>query len=336
MRRIIPIIEMKIGSTYETDVLVLELNQKFTRKSIPYVEVKICNEGESIIAKYFDTRIENLNNRGIVQNNIIRAILNVNEYNGAKSYIVSDAWREYDSVDTDYYNRFVPRVNFNLEAAFHELECLIFRYSSPQNGIFSPISALTIEVLDYYKNEFIHSAGGKSIHHARIGGLLQHSLHVTQLVERLLICFPFIDRELVICGSALHDIGKLRAFNTMPNALVKYNEENRLLGHPMLGIEMVKEVAEKSEYPYDYERMLLLEHIIGTHHVKSNIEAITKAAIPEVHLVGMADSLDATIDTFNSAYNVMMPGEISSKEYELGNTSIYLPKNINSSIRSVA
>ena len=127
-------------------------------------------------------------------------------------------------------------------------------------------------------------------HHAYVGGLLEHTLSVTRLCDAMAEHYgAIIDRDLLITGALLHDIGKTREIAT--RAGFPYTSQGKLLGHILLGLEMVHEAGRRAEVPED--RLRLVEHLIAAHQGRYEWQSPREPQTLEALLLHYADDTDA-------------------------------------------
>jgi 3'-5' exoribonuclease len=126
-------------------------------------------------------------------------------------------------------------------------------------------------------------------HHAFLGGLLEHTVAVTQLAVELCAVHPRLDRDLLLCASIVHDIGKTREYAY--GAEIACTEEGRLLGHIELGLRIVAAAAPSS---LSGERRLGLEHCILAHHGLDGLP-LQRFASPEALALYRLNALDASL-----------------------------------------
>ena len=138
----------------------------------------------------------------------------------------------------------------------------------------------------------LHSAA-KTIHHSFVGGLLQHTLRVTQMCDYYSSRYPMINRDLLIAGAMLHDIGKLEELAPFPAN--DYTDEGQLLGHIVIGYRMVADhIAEIKGFPKALASQL--EHLILTHHGELEYGSPKKPATLEAVALHFADDTDAKFE----------------------------------------
>lgn len=135
----------------------------------------------------------------------------------------------------------------------------------------------------------------KNIHHAYLGGLLEHSVSVARLLDR--ICAHYdglcLDRDLLITAALLHDIGKIDEYRY--DLVIDYSDSGRLIGHMVLGWEIVQTmIRDLANFPAQDE--VLLNHLILSHHGEADFGAVRLPMTREAFLLHYADDLDAKMN----------------------------------------
>lgn len=143
-------------------------------------------------------------------------------------------------------------------------------------------------------NRFSYYPAAKTIHHAYIHGLLEHTLSVAKLVIYLSNHYPCIDRELAVTGGLLHDIGKIYELDmTHPDV---YTLPGKLIGHLVMGVSLVeKKMAEIKDFTE--KKGMLLKHIILSHHGSKEAGSPVEPQTIEALLVHLADMVDASMNS---------------------------------------
>jgi 3'-5' exoribonuclease len=153
----------------------------------------------------------------------------------------------------------------------------------------------------------------KRNHHAYLSGLLEHSLSVAGACDRLVAHYResgvALDRDLLITGALLHDIGKLRELKGFPG--VVYTTEGQLLGHIVIGIQMVSREAE-SIVQISRERLLHLLHLIASHQGRPEWDSPKVPQMLEALVLHYADDLDAKVNQAASLLDGVAAGEWSA------------------------
>lgn len=166
-----------------------------------------------------------------------------------------------------------------------------------------------VEDKNIVKNFCGHSAA-KSIHHAFKGGLLQHTLWTTRLCSYLSKIYP-LNHDLLITAAMLHDIGKLKELSSFPEN--DYTDEGELLGHIVIGIEMIDEKIKQIQ-GFPSVLALELKHCILSHHGEYEYGSPKKPAMLEALVLHLADSMDSKIENLIETLNI----ESDTDWYEWG------------------
>jgi 3'-5' exoribonuclease len=142
---------------------------------------------------------------------------------------------------------------------------------------------------------FLIAPAAKSIHHAWLGGLCEHTLSVLQLGWRICDHYPQLDRDLVTAGALLHDIGKSREISTQPG--FEYTDEGKLVGHLVLTCQLIREKASRIQgFPIELEWQLT--HLVVAHHGRHEYGSPKEPATLEAMVVHALDELDTRVSSF--------------------------------------
>lgn len=204
----------------------------------------------------------------------------------------------------DDITNLLPKGNFNEQEYITRLQNLIKTVRNP--GLRALLE--TIFSGNIY-DKFIMNPAGMRMHHAYIGGLLQHSVDVAGIAIALAEQIGNVDKDLVVAGALLHDIGKLREISSQIG--FPYTNEGRLLGHIAMSIIIVQEAAAKLKLPA--ARLEQLQHILLSHHGDNEKGSPVECATKEAFIVHYADEIDAIMNQFETyddknpwEYNKMM------------------------------
>jgi len=206
-------------------------------------------------------------------------------------------------VDLDDLVLFLPRSARAAEHMEAELNALIASIGE------TPLRQLLRSLLDNDTetgHAFRLAPAAKHNHHAYLGGLIEHTLSVAQLCDRLAEHYgPDIDRELLITGALLHDVGKIREIGA--RAGFPYTDEGKLLGHILLGLQIVADAAAAIE-GLPAERLLLLQHLIASHQGRYEWQSPREPRTLEGIVLHYADDLDAKLNQAGSLLSAVDSG----------------------------
>ena len=209
-----------------------------------------------------------------------------------------------DLLPEDDITNLLPKGNFNEKEYITRLQNLIKTVRNP--GLRALLETIFSGAI---YDKFIMNPAGMRMHHAYIGGLLQHSVDVAGIAIALAEQIGNVDKDLVVAGALLHDIGKLREISSQIG--FPYTNEGRLLGHIAMSIIIVQEAAAKLKLPA--ARLEQLQHILLSHHGDNEKGSPVECATKEAFIVHYADEIDAIMNQFETyddkspwEYNKMM------------------------------
>ena len=175
-------------------------------------------------------------------------------------------------------------------------------------GLRPPLDALVAEILDdpALMAAFCRSPAGVKHHHAYAGGLLDHVVNLMRLADLVAPLYPEMDRDLLLVGVLVHDIGKTVELESEKG--LSYTDPGQLLGHVLLGLEIIDAkiaaVAARTGQPFDSETALRIKHMIASHHGAYEFGAprlpMTLEAVALHHLDHLDAKMAGTIQLLRS------------------------------------
>jgi 3'-5' exoribonuclease len=146
---------------------------------------------------------------------------------------------------------------------------------------------------EQFMNAFSDAPASITLHSAAVGGLIHHTINVAEICNRIAELHPELDRDLVLTGALLHDIGKIQSFKVTSN--ISQTEEGNLVGHIILGDqELMARIARVKDFPELTASKL--RHILLSHHGKKEWGSPVEPMFPEALAVHEADDIDAKLD----------------------------------------
>ena len=189
----------------------------------------------------------------------------------------------------------------------------------------APLKRLLLDVFsDNEVREKLRSWPAAQVrHHAYIGGLLAHTLTVAKLGQRSAEFYD-VDKELLVAGALLHDIGKIQEFDC--GLTIVYTDKGNLLGHTILGSSLVRDkISAIPSFPERLSWQLL--HIIGSHHGKREWGAIVEPMTLEAFLVFISDYADSRAVRYQTLIQEQRPLEQNISPWDSTlETRVYAPK----------
>ncbi|AIO18684.1 3'-5' exoribonuclease YhaM [Candidatus Izimaplasma bacterium HR1] len=168
------------------------------------------------------------------------------------------------------------------------------------------------EVVDtiYKKHErdfYLYPAATK-FHHAYIGGLSYHTSTMMKLIDGFMDVYPFLNKDLLIAGILLHDVLKVEELSNYAGP--EYTKEGKLLGHITMGVKEIELVAYELGH-LKKEEVLLLQHMILSHHYYGNYGSPKKTNIPEALILHFIDNIDSKMTVLKETLEQIEPGEFT-------------------------
>jgi len=230
---------------------------------------------------------------GFEQGDVVKVRAEVCRYNGRLQLNLEKLRRagadEFELAD------YVPQTRKDVEELWAALVRSVDSFSDPS------LQALVRAFLDdpAFATAFRQAPAAKTLHHAWMGGLLEHVVSLVGICELAAHHYPEINRDLLLTGAILHDIGKLEELRW--GTSFDYTLQGQLVGHITIGIAMIeKKLAALTGFPPALR--VLVEHMVLSHHGKLEFGSPKLPMIPEAVLLNYLDDLDAKMHTMRSEF----------------------------------
>lgn len=202
---------------------------------------------------------------------------------------------EYDAKE------YIPASKYDIEEMYNQLKQHIAGIREPH--LHELAEMVFVKDAEFVKEFKVHSAA-KSVHHGFIGGLLQHTLAVTNMCEFFAQNYEILDHDLLITAAMFHDVGKVYELSDFPSN--DYTDDGQMLGHIFLGAEMIGNWTKQIP---GFPPVLATElrHCILAHHGELEYGSPKKPAIAEAMALNFADHADARMETMTELYDKADP-----------------------------
>jgi 3'-5' exoribonuclease len=192
---------------------------------------------------------------------------------------------------------YLPVSAKGVEGMYQELLSIVASITNPYCK--KLLESLFVED-EIFRKAFCQSSAAKSIHHGFVGGLLEHTLNVTKLCNYYCTQYPILKRDLLLTAALCHDMGKVRELSPFPENA--YTDDGQLLGHIVMGAQMVWEKA--SGIP-DFPHALLsqLQHCVLAHQGKLEYGSPKTPQLVEAVALYYADDTDAKMETMKEIFD---------------------------------
>jgi 3'-5' exoribonuclease len=217
----------------------------------------------------------------------VRASGTISEYRGDLQFVVRElALCPAGDVDP---NDFMPATRHDIDRMFDQLVNLT---ASMQNQHLRALMEAFWNDADIAR-AFRTAPAAKKMHHAFVGGLLEHTLSMAVLADKVAGHYRDVDRDLLITGVMLHDIGKIEEFDYQTR--IDYSDEGRLISHIVIAVRMVEEkIAQLKDFPR--ELAMLVKHMIVSHHGERQFGSPEPPKTLEAVLLHTIDEMDSKVN----------------------------------------
>jgi 3'-5' exoribonuclease len=276
--------DLAAGSNIEDIFVLAEKNISQRRDGKPFLTVVLADRSGQIRGVVWDA-VEAA--AGAAAGDFVRVQATANEYRGALQLVVRTI--EVVPLTSITPADYLPITSRDVEQMFNRLCALT-------EGIASPyLKALLFSFWNdaSFVQQFKCAPAAKAMHHAYIGGLLEHTLSMALLADRIAIHYSGVDRDMLMAGAVLHDIGKVRELSFSHR--IDYTDEGRLLSHIVIGVEMVEAKIRCIE-GFPPQLATLIKHMIVSHHGVREYGSPEPPKTIEAVLLSNIDELDARVN----------------------------------------
>lgn len=148
------------------------------------------------------------------------------------------------------------------------------------------------------RKRLLVAPAGKNMHHAYLGGLIEHTLSVSRLVLNICESYPTLDREILLTAAVLHDLGKAWEISSGPTR--EYTDEGKLMGHILITLEVLEPFFKKTK-DLDPGLLLHLKHLLLSHHGEYEFGSPRLPQTAEALVLHFADNIDAKMNAVGMA-----------------------------------
>ena len=305
--------EINSNGGVEGFCLVKSLEVKKTAKGVPFLDLILTDSSGEIGAKLWDYK-EDVHG-GIKLNSLIKIRGTVSMFNDALQLRI-DRVRPATESDGVNMEDFVPSADYSGKDMYDYIVSTVNVFENTQ------LKKLILTVLERNKENLLYWPAAFKLHHAIRGGLLYHTLSILKLAKAVCDIYPSLERELLYAGVILHDVAKIQEFDVSETGVVSgYTVEGSLIGHLVKGAMNIEKVGE--ELGIDRELLMLIEHMILSHHGEPEFGAAVRPMFLEAEILSQLDLLDARIYEISQAVSEVEPGDFTPRQWALDNRKLY-------------
>lgn len=269
--------------------LVKEKNLGMGKNGRPFMSIQVGDSTGSMDARLWD-RVDELA-REFEVGDVIHIKGVVQLFQNRRQMVI----HRLERVDaaTVQFEDFLPKASRSSEDMMAELTVLV---RSMRNDFLRQLILDTLEDPEI-RPRILRAPAAKTIHHAWIGGLLEHILSICKTMDFLAGHYPFMNRDLLLFGAIFHDIGKL--WELSYDNGISYTDRGRLIGHMQIACELIDKKSSRI-LGFSDELRDLCKHIVLSHHGKLEYGSPKRPKFMEAMVVAMIDDLDSKISTLRS------------------------------------
>lgn len=300
-------------------MMVEGLEEKITTTDKTYVSFVGKDKSGTLDCKLWGYTLEKM---GEIKNgDIVKVKGHLGEFNGKKQFNISkDEQKRYMiklSTDADNINLsdFIKTSLTPYDTMINDITTMLNTFNNTN------LKELCFKFLKKYEPQLKYYPGAKGVHHAYKTGLLYHIYNMMKMGNTLADIYN-LNKDLLLTGVLLHDIGKIPAMVSDDNGVVsEFSLEGAMLDHIVLSIKMYNELKEGLDI--DKETSVLIEHMIASHHGNLEWGSPVVPMFPEAEALHHLDNMDAKINTMNEILEPLDSGTTTDKVYSLGGRRIY-------------
>lgn len=305
-----------------TALFVVASKQVKPKKSgEPYLALTLSDRTGTIEAKMWDGVPEAMHT--FDQDDFIKVRGLINKYNN-RFQLTIHKLRKCEESEVDFAD-YLPATKKNVDELWAKVAEYVDSFQNPHLKALLKAFMVDAEIEKAYKC----APAAKTLHHAFIGGLLDHVVSLMNSCDLILQNYPHLNRDLVLTGVFLHDIGKIHELTYARS--FSYTTEGQLLGHMIIELEMLhKKLLGLPDFPVELKT--LVEHLIISHHGEYEFGSPKLPMFPEALLLHYMDDLDSKIESMRAHFEREIGSEAEWAGYNpslgrpLLNTQKYLAK----------
>lgn len=303
--------EMKIGDVVEFPALLEDLKLRYTPNQTSYYSANLSDGTDTVDARIWDINLKKDLKNGTVY--LFNA--RINEYGGKRQFVITQI-RDIEESEInlrDFY-RYAPIDEAELRAKIKEY---IRKITNPI------LYKLVVTLIKDAEPAYFTYPAATSMHHNYLCGLAYHTYSMARLADQVLVNYPMLNSNLLYAGILLHDIGKTKELSN--NISPVYTMDGMLLGHIVIGLNMISNKAKELGYESTEEVQMLL-HMIAAHHGELEYGSPKEPATIEALALHLIDLMDSKLASVEAEYEKTPAGEMTQGILSLGKKNLYKTK----------
>ncbi len=298
--------QMRKDTRFEGFLLVRSAEKRKDVRGSDYVDMNLADKTGEI-----NSKIWNWDPAAEVPaaGSVVKVRGTVQEYNGRLQLRV-EKWRTPTPEDAVDMGLLVPCAPRSPEDMLAEIRETVESFGNEN------LRRLTMGMLETAGEDLSWFPAAQRMHHAERSGLLHHTTDMLRLARAMLEIYPWLNRDLLLAGVIIHDLGKTEELKSdRAGNVTDYTRDGQLLGHLVRGITNLNRVADR--LGIHGETVVLLEHMLLSHHGESEYGSPKAPMFPEAEALHWIDMTDARMNTFRGVMEKTPEGAFSEKIFSL-------------------
>ncbi|MEC1670807.1 3'-5' exoribonuclease YhaM [Bacillus mojavensis] len=302
----------EVGEQVDQYLLIKSLTKGIASNGKPFLTLMLQDQSGDIEAKLWDAKQSD--EVTYAPQTIVKVVGDVHHYRGRTQLKLRNIRpvSENENVNIDDFLETAPIPK-------NEMLDTITQYIFEMKNL--NIQRITRYLVKKHEAEFMDYPAATKNHHEFVSGLAYHVVSMLNLAKAIADLYPSLDRDLLYAGVILHDLGKVKELSG-PVA-TSYTVEGNLLGHISIMVTELSKAAE--ELQIDSEEVLILQHLILSHHGKAEWGSPKPPMVKEAEILHYIDNLDAKMNMMDRALERVKPGDYTERVFALENRSFYKP-----------
>lgn len=286
-----PIMDLVLGEHFTGFFVVRRKEIKKKKNGDPYLTLDLADASGHLDAVWWEFQPDLFGKTeadSVETGDVVKVAGHVEDYQGVRQIRVEKIRRVKPEDQVDLA-KLIPVVEGDRQVLWQNFRKMIDSVVNPY------LLSLLRRVFDdeTFVKKFIDAPGGKLWHHNYLGGLMEHTLNIATICDRVAKIYPAVDRDLLVAAALVHDIGKVDSYTIGPN--FDFTDAGRLLGHIVIGSQMV--AAKISEFPeFPDELAMKLQHLILSHQGKLEQASPVEPMTREGFILYYADEIDSKLN----------------------------------------
>ncbi|WP_096188211.1 3'-5' exoribonuclease YhaM [Evansella halocellulosilytica] len=302
----------QIGDPVESYLLIKSAKKGIASNGKPFLSLQMSDKTGEIEAKLWSISPED--EATFKSSMVVHIQGEIQDFRGMRQLKIK-AIRPTTNMDQVKARDFMPSAPRDPAEMIEQITQYIFEMKN------SKIQRITRHLFKKHQQAFTDFPAATKNHHEFVSGLAYHVVSMLDLSKSIATLYPSLDKDLLYAGVILHDLGKVKELSGPLDA--QYTIEGKLLGHITIMVTEVEEAAKELEI-YG-EEVLILQHLILSHHGKEEWGSPKRPVIREAEILHMIDNIDAKMNMMDRALERVMPGEFSERIFPMENRSLYKP-----------